>query len=306
MAFDLYQVDAFTSKLFGGNSAAVCVLKERRWLKDRVMAAVAKENNLAETAFCYKVEKNVYKLRWFTPEIEMDLCGHATLATAHVVFTEYEDDSVEVVKFESEFIDGGLEVRKTRKGSYQMSLPNRPPKPESEFDSDEKRLLKVVLRGIGKPEPKEILKNRDYVLVYESEADVAKLKPDETTLNEINLDPGGIICTAKATSNSQFDFVSRFFTPQCTVFEDPVTGSAHCTSAPFWAQRLGKNRLKAAQISDRRGEIFCQVEADRVLVEGEALTFFKGRADFGPDPFCSCSNLPIRGPQDTNVRLCKV
>lgn len=257
MEIRIFQVDAFTGKLFGGNPAAVCVMDD--WPDTEVLLNIAKENNLAETAFCIRKDGE-YSIRWFTPEIEMDLCGHATLATAHVLFREYGAEVEEIV-FNS--ASGKLGVSKNG-NLYTMNFPSRMPVPAE--------LPEVIRRGIGR-DPKEVFLSRDYVLVYDSQVDIEAIRPDRQLLDTINLDPGGIIVTARG---EEADFVSRFFTPQASVFEDPVTGSAHCSLIPFWAERLGKDHLKAYQISERMGVLHCENRGDRVLIGGEAVTYLKG------------------------------
>lgn len=257
MQIPIYQVDAFTNRLFGGNPAAVCLLDH--WLEDSILQSIAMENNLAETVFIKKVGTG-YGIRWFTPEIEMDLCGHATLAAAHILFTEFENSSDEIV-FDSN--SGTLKVSQNE-GMYSMDFPARKPLPST--------LPEIILQGIGKP-PTEVFKSRDHVLVYKTVHEVKSIRPNRAILDQINLDPGGIIVTAKGDT---VDFVSRFFTPQASIFEDPVTGSAHCSLIPFWAERLGKNKLTALQISPREGTLFCENKGDRVIISGEAVTFLKG------------------------------
>lgn len=258
MEIKLYQVDAFSSKLFGGNPAAVCPLAE--WLPDEVMLNIAIENNLSETAYFVQLEENKFHLRWFTPEIEMDLCGHATLASAFVIFEELNFKGDEVF-FETK--SGMLSV--TRNGDlFEMDLPSRPPTPSD---------LPEIIKNCLDIQPVEVLKSRDYLLLYESEEQVKMLSPDSGLISQINIDPGGIIATAKG---NEADFVSRFFTPQAGIFEDPVTGSAHCTLVPFWAERLGKTDLYARQISQRGGELFCNLKGDRVKVKGHAIKYLEG------------------------------
>lgn len=258
MEIPIFQVDAFTDQLFQGNPAAVCMVDE--WLSDEIMLNIAKENNLAETAFCKAVETG-YAIKWFTPEIEMDLCGHATLATAHVLFQEYISSKNEVV-FQSN--SGPLTV--SRDGArYRLDFPSRMPQPAD--------LTGLILEGIGKA-PLEVYKARDYVLLYETQADIETIMPDQALLNTINLDPGGIVVTA---AGNEVDFVSRFFTPQASIFEDPVTGSAHCSLIPFWAKRLKKDKLIAQQLSARGGTLYCENVGDRVWISGEAVTFLQGK-----------------------------
>ncbi len=263
MKINLYQIDAFTDQLFGGNPAAVCPLDE--WLEDSILQKIAAENNLAETAFFVTLPNNHFHLRWFTPEIEMDLCGHATLASAFVIFNELEYKSPEVI-FET--LSGILKVKKTE-DYYELNFPSRPPQKST--------LPKIIQEGLNIP-PAEVWKARDYLLVYSSVEEIKKIEPNISKINQINIDPGGIIVTAKS-EDMNIDFVSRFFTPQAAVFEDPVTGSAHCTLIPFWAKRLNKTKLKALQISKRRGEILCRLEKDRVKIKGKAVKYLEGRIE---------------------------
>jgi PhzF family phenazine biosynthesis protein len=257
MKTPIYQIDAFTSKIFGGNPAAVCPLSQ--WLATETMQQIAAENNLAETAF-FVWEGNQFHLKWFTPEIEMDLCGHATLAAAHVIFNHLNYTS-NTIFFESR--SGMLTV--TRHTDYlTLDFPSRVPQPAT--------LPGIIEEGIGK-KPLEVLKARDYVLVYESEDDVLQMQPNVALLNTINIDPGGIIVTAPGR---EVDFVSRFFVPQASIFEDPVTGSAHCSLIPYWAQRLNKNKLRARQVSKRVGELTCELHNDRVWISGKAVTYLEG------------------------------
>lgn len=258
MTVDIFQIDAFTNKLFGGNPAAVCPLQD--WLSDAVLLNIAKENNLAETAYFIHKHDNVFHLRWFTPEIEIDLCGHATLASAYVILNclDYDFDTV---IFQT--LSGELTV--SRSGEFlEMDFPSRPPQ-----DSE---LPEIIKNSLSK-QPTNVYKARDYVLLYDSENELKDLKVSASILEQINLDPGGIIVTAKGNNS---DFVSRFFTPGAAVFEDPVTGSAHCTLVPFWAERLEKNKLHAFQISDRKGELFCKLVKDRVIIRGNAVKYLQG------------------------------
>ena len=258
MTIKLFQIDAFTDQLFGGNPAAVCPLDE--WLSKDIMLKIAKENNLAETAFFVHDHDNVFQLKWFTPEIEIDLCGHATLASAYVILNCLNYD-FEVVVFET--MSGILKVKRSG-DQLQMDLPSRPPIPSD---------LPNVISDSLSIQPQEILKSRDYMLLYKSEEELAKLKVDQNKLAELNLDPGGIIVTAPGDHS---DFVSRFFTPGASVFEDPVTGSAHCTLTPYWADKLNKNSLKAIQISDRRGYLDCELKGERVIITGSAVKYLEG------------------------------
>lgn len=258
MTLKIYQADAFTDQLFGGNPAAVCPLQE--WLPDEIMQKIALENNLAETAFFVK-DGDGFMLRWFTPELEIDLCGHATLASAHILFTElgFAGDQIH---FKTK-VAGTLIVSKSD-DLYTLDFPSRPPQNCEVPD--------ILLEALGgNVTPSIIQKSRDYFLVYESEADIINLKPDFALLAKI--DVIGIIVTAPG---EEVDFVSRFFAPSCSVPEDPVTGSAHCTLIPYWAKRLDKNSMRAYQLSSRKGEIWCENKGDRVLISGKAVTFLRG------------------------------
>lgn len=262
MKLKKYHIDAFTDKLFGGNPA--CVVPLKKWLPDEIMFSITKENNLAETAF-FVTHENDFHIRWFTPEVEMDLCGHATLAAAHVIrkHLNYEGD---VIRFTS--ASGELQVSFDA-GKYVLDFPSRMPKTAE--------LPGIISAGLN-IQPKEVYLARDYVLVYESEEDVKALNPDKNKLEKIDLGHGGIICTA---IGNEADFVSRFFTPGATIFEDPVTGSAHCSLVPFWSERLSKNDLLAHQISDRHGVLNCINKADRVLLRGNAVTYSVGEIYLG-------------------------
>ncbi|WP_374949118.1 PhzF family phenazine biosynthesis protein [Mucilaginibacter sp.] len=257
MTIPIYQADAFTDQLFGGNPAAVCPLQE--WLPDAVMQKIALENNLAETAFFVK-NQNGYLLRWFTPELEIDLCGHATLASAHILFTElgYADD---VINFET--LKAGALVVKREGEKYVMDFPSRP-----SFAAD---LPEGLVAALGGSKPKEVLRSRDYVLVYDNEDDIRNMVPDHSALAKI--DTLGVIVTAPG---KDVDFVSRFFAPAAGVPEDPVTGSAHCNLIPYWAGKLGKNTLHAYQVSARKGELWCELKGDRVTMAGKAVTYLRG------------------------------
>lgn len=255
MKFSLFQIDAFTDKIFGGNPA--CVVPLDNWLPDEVLLSI--ENAVAETAFFVDRGSKIH-LRWFTPEVEMDLCGHATLATAHSLKTilNYPND-----QFIFETLSGDLVV-KVDKGIYKMNFPSRMPV-KSPLPEEIDRSLNI--------KPGEVLKSRDYVLVYEKEADVRNIKIDLQWFDRIHLGTGGVIVTAPGDA---CDFVSRFFTPQASILEDPVTGSAHCSLIPFWAERLNKSTMVAVQISERVGKLLCELKADRVEISGEARTYSIG------------------------------
>lgn len=246
-----YQVDAFATRAFAGNPAAVCPLAS--WPEDSLMQAIAEENNLSETAFFVPSAKG-FRLRWFTPVREVDLCGHATLAAAHVLFEILGYPNPTIV-FET--LSGELTVRR-RGGLLEMDFPAQPPlacpAPEA------------LVEGLGQ-RPLEVLAADDYIAVFDSEDAVRAITPDHALLGR--LDRRGVIVTA---AGSDVDFVSRFFAPKYGIPEDPVTGSAHCELAPYWAKRLGKNSLAARQVSRRGGDLLCEVKSDRVLLSGSAVT----------------------------------
>jgi PhzF family phenazine biosynthesis protein len=255
MKIPIVQVDAFTSEVFRGNPAAICPLE--RWLDDRTLQSIAAENNLSETA--YLVGGNGrYEIRWMTPTAEVDLCGHATLASAFVLFGGAEKGRDEVV-FRSK--SGELKVR--RDGDLlTLDFPARPPQPMTASED--------LLEGLGRP-PREVWAARDYLAVFETEDEVRTLAPDFGRLTRV--DRFAVIATAPGT---RVDFVSRFFAPRQGIPEDPVTGSAHCTLVPFWSRRLGKKKLHALQVSARGGELFCEDRGDRVAISGRAVRYLQG------------------------------
>lgn len=257
MKLQLFQVDAFTDKIFGGNPACVVPLDE--WLPDTILLHIAKENAVAETAF-FILKDDKVQLRWFTPEIEMDLCGHATLATAHCLKTilGYPAD---IMVFDT--ASGELNVT-SQDGMYQLDFPSRKPVPSA--------LPENIAQSLN-VQPNEVLKSRDYVLVYNNEIEIRNIKIDRRLFDLVNLDPGGVVVTAPG---SRCDFVSRFFTPQASILEDPVTGSAHCSLIPFWSSRLDKKDLFAMQLSERVGKLFCRDNGDRVIIGGHAKTYSEG------------------------------
>lgn len=257
MKLDIFQIDAFTDRVFGGNPA--CVVPLKAWLDDEILLNIARENAVAETAFFVEFEDRI-GLRWFTPEIEMDLCGHATLATTHALHSILERDATSFV-FDTQ--SGRLEVG-VEKGLYHMDFPSRKP--------IETSLPKAISNSLS-IQPQEVFKARDYVLVYNSEEEIKNIKVDRNRLDQINLDPGGVIVTSQG---SDCDFVSRFFTPQASILEDPVTGSAHCSLIPFWAERLDISRLIARQLSERGGVLHCQDKGERVIISGSAKTYLIG------------------------------
>ena len=252
----IYQVDAFAASLFSGNPAAVCPLED--WFDDATLQSVAAENNLAETAFFVKTGGD-WDLRWFTPTTEVDLCGHATLASAFVVFEFLQQDADSVV-FATR--SGDLTVTRER-GRLELDFPAIPAAP-----CDAPAALLDGLRG----SPSEVRRGSNYMAVFETAADVAALDPDLTTLAKLH--PCGVIATAPGTGEA--DFVSRFFAPSYGVPADAVTGSAHCTLTPFWSQRLGRTRLVAHQISARGGVLYCEDRGQRVGIAGEAVLYLEG------------------------------
>jgi len=252
----VYYIDAFADSLFKGNPAAVIPL--RKWLSDDVMQSVAAENNLSETAF-FVGNDGKYSIRWFTPVSEVNLCGHATLASAYVLFNElgYNKDTV---CFES--LSGRLCVSRQGKGIV-LDFPSQPP--------EECEAPKQLLDGLG-VDPVEILSNEDYLVVLRNENAVKYLDPLYDELKKVPL--RGIIVTAKS---NKFDFVTRFFAPKLGVNEDPVTGSAFTQLAPYWAKKLGKSKLVAKQISARGGKVSCEVAGERVLIFGSAVKYMEGQ-----------------------------
>ncbi|MDE2599050.1 MAG: PhzF family phenazine biosynthesis protein [Rhodocyclaceae bacterium] len=256
-----YQVDAFATKVFAGNPAAVCPLDE--WLDDQTLQAIAGENNLSETAF-FVPTPHGYHLRWFTPEAEVDLCGHATLASAHVIFTLLGYDKDQII-FQTR--SGDLFV-KSNNGLLVMDFPAIP-----SFVCDAPSAL---VEGLGH-QPLEVLATKDdYIAVFPSEEVVRSLSPDFAKLKELPL--RAIAVTAAGTT---VDFVSRFFAPRLGVNEDPVTGSAHCALAPYWSGKLKKNVLLAKQVSKRGGDLKCELQGDRILISGYAVTFMVAEIDLG-------------------------
>ena len=261
MDIALYQIDAFTDRLFSGNPAAVCPLEN--WLPDSVMQRIAAENNLSETAFFVPREgadgDQAFELRWFTPAVEVPLCGHATLATAFVIATILAPGT-ERMRFETR--SGQLEV--TRRGDlFAMDFPARPPEPVATSPG--------LTAALGRA-PRELLAASSYLAVFADEAEVAALAPDMTAIAALDRD--GVIVTA---AGREVDFVSRYFAPAAGIPEDPVTGSAHCVLTPYWAKRLGRDSLHARQISARGGELFCEDRGERVTVAGRAVRYLEGR-----------------------------
>ena len=258
MKLPVYVVDAFTNKLFGGNPAAVCPLNE--WLPDDMMQKLGAENNLAETVF-FVEENDHYRIRWFTPTVEVKLCGHATLASAHILYTELGYTKNEIV-FNS--LSGLLKVTRKAEGVYTLDFPADKLHPATEVPD-------AIFEGLGIGPVPVFRSSFDYLLVLHSQEEIEALKPDFKILAK--LDARGVIVTAKG---NDADFVSRCFFPPSGIDEDPVTGSAHTATVPYWAAQLNKTSLKAIQVSKRRGYLDCELKRDRVLMSGNAVTYMKG------------------------------
>lgn len=248
-----YVVDAFAENVFEGNPAAVCIME--KWILDDTMQKIAAENNLSETAFAVK-EGDGYRLRWFTPGGEIDLCGHATLATAYVIANYYER-TVNRITFQT--MSGELVVLK-KDELYEMDFPSRMP--------EEFRLTEQMVEALG-VKPIETYLGRDLMFVLEREEDVQNASPDFSKLEKLS-DGLGVLITAKS---EKYDFVSRCFFPKLNVNEDPVCGSAHCNFIPFWAKRLEKDEMIARQLSKRGGTVYCKLAGDRVKISGSAVLY---------------------------------
>ena len=256
LSIPVFKVDAFASRPFTGNSAAVCPLRD--WLPDHLLQSIAEENNLAATAFLVPDGDSGYGLRWFTPKVEIELCGHATLASAYVILTQFAP-SESKVRFKTK--SGELSV--TREGDlFSMDFPARPP----EACTPDPNLLPAL--GC---QPETILAARDYLVVYSSEDQVRALRPNMELLTKV--DRFAVIVTAPG---KEADFVSRFFAPAKGIPEDPVTGSAHCTLIPYWAKRLGRSKLRATQVSPRTGQLWCEDRGSRVTIAGKAVRYLEG------------------------------
>ena len=260
MKLKIFQVDAFTSKPFSGNPAAVCITDN--WLDEDLMQKIANENNLSETAFAVPVQEH-YEIRWFTPELEVELCGHATLATAHVLFKHMNYPSSRI-EFES-LHSGRLSVEREGK-ILTLNFP---------ADVLEEMVVpEIVVTAMQIAPLKAYRAKTDFMFVYASQSDIESLQPDFGLLAQMG--GRGIIVTALG---NEAHFVSRFFAPQTGVNEDPVTGSAHTTLMPYWSRVLGKSRLSAQQLSARGGELVCEMDGDRVKISGEAVSYLEGEID---------------------------
>ena len=246
-------VDAFSDHVFAGNQAAVCILDE--WQTDEMMLNIARENNFSETAFAVKEDKDTYRLRWFTPDTEINLCGHATLATGYVILEHY-DINIPSVTFKT--LSGDLIVR--HKGDlFEMDFPA--------YKFDHIEVTDEMEEALG-VRPIDAVLSRDLLMILDSEEAVKNLKPDLSKLDQLE----GLI-QAVTAKGSDYDCVSRVFAPQVGINEDPVTGSTHCLIAPYWAEKLGKNKLTAFQASKRTGILYCEVIGDRVKISGKAALY---------------------------------
>lgn len=255
MQIHYYQIDAFASEVFSGNPAGVCPLDE--WLDDPLLQSIAAENNLSETAFFVR-ETDGLRIRWFTPAAEVDLCGHATLAAAYVIFNHIQPE-LSAIEFLSR--SGILKVR--RDGEFLvLDFPSQPPK-ECEVPQEILDAIPIA--------PIEVLASEDYFVVLPNESDLAELEPDLDLLKKLGL--RGVIFTAPG---NEVDFVSRFFAPNYGITEDPVTGSAHCALTPYWSERLGRTALTARQLSKRGGELRCRHLGNRTEISGRAVGFMRG------------------------------
>ncbi|MFM0212339.1 PhzF family phenazine biosynthesis protein [Paraburkholderia sediminicola] len=259
MKLPIYQIDAFTDKVFKGNYAAVVPLERR--LPDSLMQAIATENNLSETAFFVRNADGVFDIRWFSPLTEIAFCGHATLASAYVIFRQCED--LDVIEFVAKAV-GRLTVCRMPDGLIEMSFPQRRPERLNEIPAN--LMLGLSIR------PQEVLINQQaYVAIYETEHEVRSVVPELNLLS--TLAPLDVVVTARGDDH---DFVSRYFWPANGGDEDPVTGSIHAALAPFWSERLGKSELVAMQVSRRSGLLRCRAQADRVYISGQAVQYLEG------------------------------
>jgi predicted PhzF superfamily epimerase YddE/YHI9 len=256
MKINIFQIDAFSGKVFSGNSAAVCPLNQ--WMDENLMQSIASENNLAETAFFVK-EKDTYHIRWFTPTTEVDLCGHATLASAFVIFNHLEK-GISKISFSS--ASGPLSVIR-KENLIILDFPVIPPK--------QCVMPEYLIEGLGGSCPDYVLSATNYLAVFNKEDDILNIQPDFNFLSRLDLQ--GVIITSPG---KEFDFVSRYFAPKYGIPEDPVTGSAHSTLIPYWSERLKKKKLKARQLSLRGGELICEYAGERVKIGGYAAEYLHG------------------------------
>lgn len=257
MPLTIYQVDAFTENIFGGNPAAVIPLTS--WLDETLMQQIAMENNLSETAFIVK-DDEAYHIRWFTPEYEIDLCGHATLASAFVI-KNFLEPHLQEIHFTTE--KAGPLRTFTKDGLYTLDFPARMPQPVE--------TPKALLESLGVMTAVEVMRSRDYFVVLPDEEAVRSVEPDFSLMK--GLDTIGVIVTAKG---KEADVVSRCFYPGLGIQEDPVTGSAHCNIVPYWSQKLGTTKLECQQLSQRGGVLQCELAGDRVLMSGHCVLYMQG------------------------------
>ncbi|MES2693270.1 MAG: PhzF family phenazine biosynthesis protein [Verrucomicrobiota bacterium] len=260
MTLPLYWVDAFTSRVFGGNPAAVVPLTA--WPDDTVLQKIAFENGLSETAFFVRTSEARFNLRWLTPAVEVDLCGHATLASAHVLFNELGQGG-DTITFDSR--SGPLVVTRRADGKLELDFPSLPGTPVAPNPA--------LAAALGLAPQQLLLSKRAWLCVYPNSHDVRSLRPDHAAL--ARLTPGRFIVTAPGESGD-CDFVSRFFAPDAGIVEDPVTGSAHCVLMPYWAARLGRTALHARQVSARGGELRCEQVGERTRIAGDAVLYLRG------------------------------
>ncbi|TKK67428.1 PhzF family phenazine biosynthesis protein [Ilyomonas limi] len=259
MRLPVYIADAFTHKLFSGNPAAVCPLTD--WLPDELMQQIAAENNLSETVFFVPQQDGAFTVRWFTPTVEVKLCGHATLAAAHIMYTELSYDKEEIVFLSA---SGKLVVTKVGENKYQLDFPANTCEEVTDMPEGLFEGLKIAHAPVFKS-------SFDYMVVLPSQQAVEDLQPAFSELAKVKA--RGVICTAKGEAS---DVVARCFYPQSGINEDPVTGSAHTIIIPYWAKQLGKNQLKSTQLSKRKGYLDCELRGERVLMRGEVVTYLKG------------------------------
>lgn len=262
MDLNISIIDAFTDEIFKGNPAAVIITNE--WLCDKLMQSIATENNLSETAFVKKINHERYHIRWFSPITEIDFCGHATLASAFVIFKK--NRALSTISFFAKSV-GDVSVVKQSNDYFQMSFPNRKPKVINEIPP-------ALLNGVSITPTEVLLNNQAYFVVYDSETKVREVKTNSELLKQ--LAPYDVVVTAPSLSD-KFDFVSRYFWPANGGDEDPVTGSIHAGLAPFWHDRLNKHQLSAYQASARGGKLLCQVDENQVYVSGQAVQFLEGK-----------------------------
>jgi PhzF family phenazine biosynthesis protein len=265
MKIPLFLIDAFTSEVFKGNPAAVCLLDS--WLPDEVLQSIAAEHNLSETAFVVRDEKEIFQLKWFTPKVEVDLCGHATLAAAHVLFGIYNFGN-KAIRFKTK--SGFLPVSQTPDKKIVLNFPA--------FPNESCKAPAMLADALGSKAYTEVHKSRFTMVVFKHEKDILNLSPDFEKIKAID---SRIMVTAPG---SNCDFVSRYFAPGAGINEDPVTGSAHCSLVPYWSNRLKKDTLFARQLSERSGELWCKLDGDRVLISGEAITYMQGMINISIKP----------------------